>query len=464
MAFQSFSFLGFFLLAAPILIGVNRINPRWGRLGLLAASVLFCLLGDATGFPVLVVGTLVSYVTTRRMGKRGFTLGVCYHVAVLFAFKYAAFVTGGAVTMPFVPVGLSFFTFSQIWYLKAVYDRNESPAKLAELSLYSCFFPTVVSGPILSPKDLFPQLKTQGFLRPTSEDFACGLYAFGCGFVKKVLFADQLALVVAKGYAAPQTLSLVGAWLVILGFTLQLYLDFSGYCDMATGLARMLGIGLPVNFNSPYRATSIGDFWKRWHITLTSFLRQCVYLPLGGNRKGAWRTYGNILAVFVISGLWHGAGWTFIIWGLLHGCGQIVERLAGHRLPLPKPIAWALTFGFVNVAWVFFRAPSFSVAAAVLKNAVSVAPNVLGGSLLAQSVYTTEVTALSRIYATNLWALLALAGLYGASLLIALWPRNTVAQLSTLQLRWYHGVGLGLVLGWSLLSMGGTATFIYANF
>lgn len=465
MSFQSLAFLGFFIVAAPICIWVGQGRKSAGAVALLLASIL--AYGDE-GLQVLALGVLVTYGLSASMslpsGRRKglFVLGVCYHVAVLMAFKYLGFFTGGAYSFSWAPTGLSFFTFSQIWYLKAVYDRTFTPVSWETLGLYGLFFPTVVSGPILSPQTFFPQLEGEGFLCPSGQDVTTGLYCFGVGLVKKVLLADQLALVVATGYDSPQGMSFIAAWLVILGFTLQLYLDFSGYCDMATGVARILGIRLPINFNSPYRATSITDFWKRWHITLTTFLRQCVYLPLGGNRNGTGRTYLNILIVFIISGFWHGAGWTFILWGVLHGLGQIAERIS--PLALPKWLGWCTTFLFVNLAWVLFRAPSLGDAMSVFRAAIGRGFYTIGGSTLAKAVFPTEVTALETLFPAfaSYYAPLALVCLFALSLVVSLWRNNTVS--SCLTPKWYQMLGLGLLMGWCILSFGGDATFIYANF
>lgn len=466
MSFQSLGFLGFFIIAAPLCLLIERKKPAWGICALALVS-LYAYEGQGLG--VLLMGLWVTHGVSlalhRKKRKALFVGAVCYHVAVLMAFKYLGFFTGGAYSFSWVPTGLSFFTFSQIWYLKAVYDRTFAPVTLEKLGLYGLFFPTVVSGPILSPT-FFPQLEEDGFLRPSGQDVVSGLYCFGIGLVKKVLLADQLALVVATGYGNPWGMNFVAAWLVVLGFTLQLYLDFSGYCDMATGLARILGIRLPINFNAPYRATSIGDFWKRWHITLTTFLRQCIYLPLGGNRKGAMRTYGHILIVFVISGFWHGAGWTFILWGLVHGLGQIAERMVGGRMRLPKAVNWAGTFLFVNLAWVLFRAPNLTYLKGVVRALLGRGFRTIGGSNLAGAIFDTEITALETLFPAlgGYFAPVALVCLYGVSLVVSLWKRPTVTQLDTLEPTWYQMVGLGVLMGWCMLSFGGDATFIYANF
>ena len=327
MSVQSLAFLAFL----TVTVCVCRLLPKERTWVLLAASLVFYLWGGAPsalwGCGLLAVSSFVSYLaanTLRKHRRKSVLLAVvCYHIAVLGIFKYTVFFTGGAVRMPFVPLGISFFTFQQIWYLREVYAGTFSQVPTpAEYLTYSFFFPTVSSGPILKPGNFFPQLRETS---PLPQDTAAGLYAIGLGLAKKVLLADNLGVLVNNGWSSLSELTALTAWCVILGYTLQLYFDFSGYCDLAAGCARLLGLRLPINFDSPYRSLSVTEFWKRWHMTLTAFLRENVYFPLGGSRKGRGRTYLNILVVYLVSGIWHGAGWTFILWGLLHGLAQVLN-------------------------------------------------------------------------------------------------------------------------------------------
>ena len=365
MSFQSLAFFGFLAAALAVCLTAGRRSPRAGAAMLAAASAVFYLLGPGGwtvvlgGVACLLAGICVTAWAIRRMarsgGRRTMVLACVYHIAILVGFKYTEFLTGGAVQTPFVPLGISFFTFQQIWYLHEVYTGafEDLPAP-AEYLTYSFFFPTVSSGPILKPQNFFPQLREAA---PQPRDTAAGLYAIGLGLAKKVLLADNLGVLVNNGWGNLSGLTATTAWCVILGYTLQLYFDFSGYCDIASGCARLLGLRLPINFDSPYRSLSVTEFWKRWHMTLTAFLRENVYFPLGGSRKGRGCTYLNILVVYLVSGIWHGAGWTFILWGLLHGLAQVLERLWGKRRDaLPRWARWAMTFLFINLAWIFFRA------------------------------------------------------------------------------------------------------------
>lgn len=475
MNFHSLGFLAFLAIAVPLCLAAARRSRRAGRGGLVLACLFFCLMGDGwRGTAVLAAGLAVSAAAVRLLTAPGKTasrrlclvLAAAWHVGILAAFKYAGFLTGGAVSTGWAPLGLSFFTFQQLWLLKEAYTGGFRPAEGDSLLLYAFFFPTVVSGPILKPQAFFPQLRGERFLNPDGHDLAAGLYAVASGLGKKVLLADSLGTVADNGWAHLDQLSAPAAWLVILGYTLQLYFDFSGYCDIAAGTARLLGVRLPVNFDSPYRSLSLDEFWKRWHITLTSFLRECLYFPLGGSRRGSGRTCLNIMAVYLVSGLWHGAGWTFLIWGGLHGLGQIAERLWGSRREkLPKLLRWALTFAFVNAAWVFFRAPDAAQALALLGAAVSggLRPP---GEWLAEGVFAKEARGLGTLFpALRAWAAPALMGaLFAAALTAALWPRSAVRQMEDFRPAPWRAALLALLAAWSVLSFTGVTGFIYSNF
>ena len=475
MNFQSFGFLAFLAAAIAVCLGLARWDRRIAAKCLTLACLFFYIAGGGwAAFLVLAAGLAVSAAAVRRLttmrirvlaggdgpsaygdprtpGQRRLCLALAaaWHIGVLAVFKYAGFVTGGRLSLGWVPLGLSFFTFQQLWLLKEAYTGG---FRLEE-------------GDSL-PQAFFPQLHGEKFLRPDGRDLAAALYAIASGMAKKVLLADNLGIVVDNGWARLDKLSAPGAWLVILGYTLQLYFDFSGYCDIAAGCARLFGLRLPVNFDSPYRSLSVGEFWKRWHITLTSFLRECLYFPLGGSKRGTGRAYLNILIVFLVSGLWHGAGWTFLIWGGLHGLGQIAERAWGKgRERLPRLLRWAVTFAFVNAAWVFFRAPGVSQALALLKTAVTADFRPPAEWLMAD-VFAKEAAALGMLFpALRPWAAPVLTyGLFAAAVIAALWPRNAAQRMEDFPPALWRAVVLALLTAWSILSFTGVTTFIYSNF
>ena len=489
MNFQSFGFLAFLVITVSVCLGLARRDRNIAAECLTLASVVFYVIGGGwSALLVLAVGLAVSaaavhylsdfqvrptgdgpaaYFRPRPPARRRWCLilAAAWHIGVLAVFKYTGFVTGGRFSLGWAPLGLSFFTFQQLWLLKEAYTGAFRP-KGKDLPLHAFFFPTVVSGPILKPQMFFPQLLGERFLHPDGHDFAAGLYAIASGMAKKVLLADSLGTVVDSGWSHLDQLSAPAAWLVILGYTLQLYFDFSGYCDIAAGSARLLGLRMPVNFDSPYRSLSITEFWKRWHITLTSFLRECLYFPLGGSRKGPGRACLNILIVFLVSGLWHGAGWTFLIWGGLHGLGQIIERVWGpERDKLPRVLRWGLTFAFVNAAWVFFRAPGVSQALTLLRTAVT-ADFRPPADWLMEGVFAKEAAALGMLFPDLIpWVSPALSfALFALAALAALWPRNTARRMETFPPAPWRAAALALLTAWSVLSFTGVTTFIYSNF
>lgn len=476
MVFQSLSFLTFLAVTVIVCLAAGKKERRYGKLLLTGASMLFCLLGDhgVWALVIFLLGSAVSGFAIRAMSaaesarrrRRLLLLACCWHIGVLVLFKYTGFFTGGAVSIGWAPLGLSFFTFEQLWLLKEVYTGQYHWKQGDSLVLYALFFPCLTSGPILRPGDYFPQLEADGFLRPGWQDIAAGLYGICWGLVKKILLADPLGVIVGNGWGQAGALTASEAWLVILCYTLQLYLDFSGYCDMAAGAARLLGLRLPVNFDSPYRALSVGEFWKRWHMTLTAFLRECVYFPLGGSRRGPGRTYLHILLVFLISGFWHGAGWTFLVWGLLHGLAQILERIWGPRRErLPKALRWAMTFFFINIAWVFFRAPSLSAAGTVLRAALFGGVTRPGAWLL-EGFFTTEQLALeiiaARVPFSLCWVILAV--ILVAAAVVSGSREHTIRRMDTFRPALWQGILLAVVTGWCVLSFTGITTFIYSNF
>ena len=472
MSFQSLSFFIFLALTGLLCLSVGRKNKAAAAGLLLVACGVFYLWSldrqALSGFLVLLGGAIISYGTvTGPKRKSVYLLAACWHIGALLWFKCVGFFNP-ELYRGWMPLGLSFFTFQQLWLLHESYTGEVILRKQDGKSffLYSFFFPSVTSGPILKPQNFFPQLKRETFLAPDWQDVSAALYAITLGTAKKVLLADPLGTVVANGWAMTENLSAPGAWITMLAYTLQLYLDFSGYCDIAAGCARLFGIHLPVNFNSPYRSLSVGEFWKRWHITLTSFLRECLYFPLGGSRKGAARAYLNIMIVFLVSGFWHGAGWTFLIWGGLHGLAQIVERAWGKsRHAMPRGLQWAMTFLFVNLAWVFFRAPSLAAAGDLFSAAVS------GGwavslETLASGVLDSEVTAIGTLLPMMESAMpaLVLGGLLGVGLLVSLWPKNTIQKMEDFRPKRGTAILCGVLLVWAMLSFSSVATFIYSNF
>jgi len=321
-------------------------------------------------------------IITNRKSIYILIFAIISNISLLFYYKYANFFLGISSASSFsiantvLPLAISFFTFQQIAYLYDVYVDKAINHSLLEYTLFVVFFPQLIAGPIVSQAEILPQLKKHNALRPRGIDIAVGITIFSLGLFKKVVIADTMATFatpVFDGAAMGNEITFLAAWTGALSFTFQLYFDFSGYSDMAVGLARLFGIHLPLNFNSPYKALNIIDFWRRWHITLSRFLRDFLYIPLGGGRVGMVRRQINLMIVMILGGLWHGAGVTFILWGGLHGLFLVINHLwraflkryewslAFNTLSY-RVAAWLVTFTVVVFAWVLFRAQSLQVA------------------------------------------------------------------------------------------------------
>jgi D-alanyl-lipoteichoic acid acyltransferase DltB (MBOAT superfamily) len=325
--------------------------------------------------------TLIKKILAGGLRKSILTVGIIANLALLGYFKYTDFLIeninflsdSNIPTLNLaLPLAISFFTFQQIAYLVDSYRQETKEYDFLNYSLFVTFFPQLIAGPIVHHKEMMPQFtKTRNKVK-NYKNIAMGLFIFSIGLFKKVVIADTFAVWANAGFDTATTLNLFEAWATSLSYTFQLYFDFSGYTDMAIGLALLFNIRLPVNFNSPYKATNIQDFWRRWHITLSRFLKDYVYIPLGGNRKGEFRTYNNLLATFIIGGIWHGAGWTFVFWGFLHGIALVIHR-AWSKLGFKiwTWLAWLITFNFINIAWVFFRAKEWDDAVKVLSSMFS---------------------------------------------------------------------------------------------
>jgi D-alanyl-lipoteichoic acid acyltransferase DltB (MBOAT superfamily) len=391
--FNSFEFLLFF----PVVLALYFLLPAWSAQAfLLAASYFFYACWEPSYLILIWISTLVDFIVGKRLGKaegkwarRSLLLtSLTANLGILFIFKYFNFFNGALYgladlmgweySVPYLdvllPVGVSFYTFQTLAYTIDVYRRRRGPENnLLHFSLYVAFFPQLVAGPIERSERLLPQLAQRAPLNV--ERWKTGLFLMLWGFFKKTVLADNLAVYVDQVYANPAGHAGMPIWVGTFFFAMQIYCDFSGYSDIAIGSARMLGIDLMTNFRSPYHAESISDFWRRWHISLSTWFRDYLYIPLGGSRKGVPRTVVNVLIVFVISGLWHGANWTFLIWGAIHGVAMaatILLRGASARINLEANrvrlgwlwsfACWLVTFAFVYFAWIFFRAQSLGAA------------------------------------------------------------------------------------------------------
>lgn len=470
MLFPTPSFAIFFV---AVFIGgwmVFTGRTSW-RVFVLLASYVFYAFFDPWFLVLFLAATGIGWLCTREIAARGpgtaaarlvMGLGVAAHVAVLIWFKLFGFFSASAQTLlttlgvdatwtvlqVVIPVGISFLMFRGIAAIVDVYRGDAEAPELLDYALFMAFFPYVAAGPIVRLAEVVPQWAAR--CEPSRLAATQGFLLIAGGLVKKMLVADYLARVaVDEVFAAPHLFGSADVLAGVYAYAAQIYCDFSGYTDMAIGIALLLGITLPLNFDSPYAARSLQTFWRSWHMTLSRFLRDYVYIPLGGNRRGTFRTYLNLILTMVIGGLWHGAGLTFIIWGLLHGVGLVVERAAKgwsamrERVAIPAPLAWFLTFQFVCVAWVFFRADSVGTALAVL-----------GRSFTAWDVPATLPAAVWVLVAAVV-AVQFVPPTVRESLRDTFWALRPVAQAAALAL---------VLFVVSALSPEGPAAFIYAGF
>ncbi|MDX1975238.1 MAG: MBOAT family O-acyltransferase [Rickettsiales bacterium] len=374
----------FITLFLPIwLMAFGLIIPRSKRLVahsiIIVASLIFYSAYDYTLTYVLLLSIAINYITCQRIrsslyAKRYLYLNLAFNIGTLAYFKYSCFLLENAALLlalkPTVcdvtlPLGISFFTFQQIAFCVDSYRNRNQPVHASSYMAFVTFFPHLIAGPIVRRKDLYEALDNESY-RLSRPNLEIGLACFLYGFLQKVMLADPLAIIVNASFttANERVLTFAESILASFAFTGQIYFDFNGYSTMAIGLAWMIGIALPSNFETPYRSRSITDFWKRWHITLGSFFRDYVYIPLGGNQHGLHRQCLFLLITMLLCGLWHGAGWTFILWGVLNGIALVTALLYRRYVPLPIPalLGWLLTFVFVVMGWVLFRAESFASA------------------------------------------------------------------------------------------------------
>ena len=508
MGFNSFTFI---LLFLPILLAgwhfLNHIGKNTvADVFLTLMSLYFYYTFGAEFLVVLAVSIAVNYglsfllekKKTDRIKTAVKTIGVLFNLALLFYFKYLGFfidnvnaLTGAGLTAKqiLMPIGISFFTFGQISF---IVDRanDEAPHySFLEYVMYTVYFPKLIQGPIAFHKEIIDQFRDRSLRKYDADKMAKGIMSFIIGLSKKVLLADTLSKVVNYGFKYTYNLDTLTVTAVMLAYTFQIYLDFSGYCDMANGVSLMLGYKLPMNFNSPYKAATCKELWQRWHMTLSRFFIKYVYIPLGGSRKGKLRTMINVLIVFVLSGLWHGAGWTYICWGLMQGLLVVWDNLGivgvsdsktstGKNrylfrektlLTIPRPLGNALTFLMFVISLVFFGSRDMTYATVMFKRFfywtypgflyraaenLEIAENYLFRQLFSQIGMTSMNTV---VYMVTLVAVLAISG-------FVMTRKNTAEIIETTKFDKKTVLGLVVLFVWSFVSLSNVSTFIYFQF
>ena len=491
MLFHSYLFI--FLLLPLTLVcyyGLNHMNrPKAALSFLTVVSFIFYGYNNFFSLCILFISILINYGFVTVMRKAGDSrkkrtvlwtalfLNICF----LLYFKYSnffieninrAFGADIPLLRLLLPLGISFYTFQQISYVIDAYRGECGDYSFLQYVCFISFFPKLTQGPIVYHKDLLPRLCENAPQKIRYENLCRGIYAFALGLSKKVLLADNFAKIVNIGYGNIPDLNSPSALLVMISYSLQIYFDFSGYCDMAYGICYMLGLKLPLNFDSPYKAESISDFWDRWHISLTKFFTRYLYIPLGGSRKGETRTCFNVLTVFLLSGLWHGANWTFLLWGLMHGVVKVIERQTKiASLKIPKFIKIGVTFLLVTFAWSLFRADSVSDAARLWTRLFS---GGFGGIYLPVTEKFQEIVEISLLYravrAAGLGALLEwfpwlpVTAFTVLSLTACFTMRHTQEKTEGLKLSDQKLLTTVILLFWSIMSLSEISEFLYFNF
>lgn len=490
MVFNSFGFillfLPAFLLAMQLARRIAKKKPRYKemcKIVIIAFSLVFYGLFGAKNCAVLAASLVVNGIGAKMLQnsrkKALMIVIVLMNVMSLLFFKFSGV---------FFPIAVSFYTFNQISYIVDTYKGEIDSFNLIDYLAYILFFPKILQGPLMEYGDFIRELDKAKEHSFDYEVMLRALFLLSMGLFMKVILADTFGRAVDYGYDNLLTLGSLEAILVAVFYSFQLYFDFSGYCDMASAVCMMIGFELPDNFNSPYKAVNIVDFWKRWHISLTKFFTKYVYIPLGGNRKGAVRMYINFMIVFLLSGLWHGSGWTFIVWGAMHGVLYVITRAvmhgkkndksasttdemdaAGSKGILPvfmRSISVVLTFVYVTVAWVFFRANTITDAITLLTRVFiggskRISTNISACFQLDELWYVIKVTPIMKMpfaWETCLWLFLIVS----AGMIIFSKNAITIARNCKIGIR--TTLLTAFLLVWSIVSFAGVSTFLYMNF
>ena len=490
MLFNSFDFLFVFMpvTVAAFAIAARLRSSAVAMLVLLVASYVFYgygahfavfLLAGSTAFN-FVIGAFLAGAMKRgqeRIGRLLLVIGIGGDLALLGFFKYAGFLmtnfdhlTGAQWSVPMIvlPVGISFYTFTQIAFLVDAFRGMTSTLRATDYFLFVAYFPHLVAGPIIHHAQTIPQFRRLGRIAWDANDIGVGLSIFTIGLFKKLVVADSLAPMADAAFAhvAAGPIAMIDGWVGALAYSFQIYFDFSGYSEMAIGLSLLFGIRLPLNFASPYKATSIIEFWTRWHMSLSQFLRDYLYIPLGGNRKGQPRRYLNLMTTMLLGGLWHGAGWTFIVWGGLHGVYLVANHLLRSIRPVrsagsPEWISWlkrVASFLAVTIAWVFFRADSLSASVAMLAgmsgiHGVGSTDAMTLSSLSACFFVIWTLPNTYQIFARCQPTLPVRPKIAGAEVHLLAWRPNAVSAITT-----------GVIMACSILAITKFSPFLYFRF
>lgn len=471
MLFNSYIFIfAFFPLCITVWYLLNHFKLyTLGKISLLISSLIFYAYYNINYAFIIISSILVNYLLSHIMicstkqvpRKFAFAFALLFNIGLIAYYKYADFMIDNInivfkTDLPLLhilmPLGISFFTFQQLSYVIDSYKKDIPKYSLLDYSVFVLFYPQLIAGPIVLHDEIIPQISSKTNKAFDFNIFSRGFYLFTLGLAKKVLVADFLSKFSSFAFDTTSQITSADAWIGVLAYTFQIYFDFSGYCDMASGIANMYGMELPMNFNSPYKAVDIIDFWDRWHITLTRFFTRYIYIPLGGSRKGTVRTYLNILIVFLVSGVWHGAGWNYILWGLLHGIANILNRVFKKPIKRIPIISRVCTFFFVSITWVFFRAKDVPYALEMIKNMFSFS-----------SFAVSDTIKGNLSFLPIPWYVAAIA-LIGIVIYFSMFSKNALEKSERFTPKLLNGVLTIILFVFSVLQLSQVSEFLYFNF
>lgn len=486
MLFNSYIFI--FLFLPLVLLGYYGLNYlKQNKLALVYVVVMsfwFYGYNSIEYLCILILSILINFMfvelmsrwQSQKVRRALLLLGLVWNIGSLFYYKYfdffaenfnKIFQTDLAFLELVLPLGISFYTFQQLSYVIDYYKGECEKYSLTEYAAYVSFFPQLIAGPIVYHDELIPQFRDVTKKKLDAVNMAKGIYAFALGLAKKVLIADTFARLVTVGFKDLYELNASSTLLVMVCYSLQIYFDFSGYCDMAYGIGHMFNITLPVNFNSPYKAASITEFWDRWHMTLTRFFTKYVYIPLGGSRRGTFRTYLNILIVFAISGLWHGANWTFVLWGCLNGVAKVLDRIFNKIISkIPRVVGMILTFTFSTFAWSLFRSKSVAHAGFLWSNLWKKPWGEISQPLIDTFNEMLEMEFLYHFLGNtmNAWPWLLLVVFTIGMVIASMTMRNTQEKVAMMKFTLLKSFTVIILVVWSVLSLSQVSEFLYFNF
>ncbi len=488
--FLLFNSYVFMLLFLPVCLlgyfGLNHLGRyTLAQVFLLAMSLWFYGYFNPRYLVIILLSIVINFLMMKWMGRvrqkrsRQILLlaAIAFNLGILFYYKYFDFfltnvnaLFGSDYTLKHIllPLGISFFTFQQLSYVVDAYRGQVQEYPFLQYASFVVYFPQLIAGPIVTHDELIPQFLDEGKKRFDWDNFERGIYIFALGLAKKVLIADVFGIAANFGFGNIDLLDSTNAILTMLAYTIQIYFDFSGYCDMAIGIGQMMNIDLPVNFDSPYKALTITEFWDRWHKTLTRFFTKYIYIPLGGSRRGTLRTYANIMVVFLCSGLWHGADWTFVLWGALHGLFSVITRhFSGFFRKLPAFLNRCITFAFVNLTWVLFRADTAADAFALFGRIFAgqfgpVSPDISYAFLLPEIEFVLGPLRIFLFLENH--PLICAAVFFGSAMALLLRAKNAYEHMLTDKPTLLRSLWTVVLLVWCLFSFSSVSTFLYFNF